>query len=717
MQAQSDWIRCPNNIAEDTELRTHFVQGFALISILLSVGAVLAAEPSSATKPAPEQPIDDSRLTVANYFDMESVSDPRISPDGERIVYVRTWADIKTDKRYSNLWIVDFDGQHHRPLTSGKVSDTSPRWSPSGDRLCYISGDETSSQLYVMWMDSGRTAKITNLQKAPATPEWSPDGLSIAFVMQVSGKKPDGVKMPEKPEGAAWADPPTVIDRLVYRFDARGYLPAGFKHIFVVPAEGGTERQMTSGDYDHGAPEWSRDGMSILFSAIRKPDAEWIVGDSEIYSVSLADRAIKAITTREGPDENPNVSPKGDRIAYTGFDEKHLSYAVTRLYTMNPDGTNARCLSTNYDNDTYVPRWQSDGKGVVFASGGKGLRHLYTASLNGEIKQVTSGEVQIMEYDLGAKDRVAAVIATAGRPADIYSFTLKKPGPRRLTFVNEDVLGHKQLGQLEEMWYESSFDHKKIQGWLLKPPGFDAKKKYPLILYIHGGPHAMYGISFEFEFQTLAAKDYLVFFCNPRGSTGYGQEFGNIIQYKYPGDDFFDLESGVDEVIKRGIVDDKNLFVTGGSGGGVLTCWVVGRTQRYRAAVSQYPVINWYSWAGTADIGYSAGSRWFEKWPWEDTEALMKRSPINFVGKVTTPVMLITGESDWRTPISETEQYYRALKIQKKEAVMVRMPGEAHGVRGRPSHFVAKMLFIREWFDKHKAGQDASAKEAKPAHE
>lgn len=683
-----------------------------LLISMVSMAAIYAAdEPETKI----DKPADDSRLTVADYFNWESVSSPQLSPDGERIVYVRTWTDIKTDKRYSNLWTVNFDGTDNHPITSGKTTDGSPRWSPSGDRIAYISGEDNGSQIYVIWPATGRIQRVTNLTKSPSNVTWSPDGMWIAFNMQVPGKKPDGPKMPAKPEGATWAESADVIDRLVYRFDQRGYLPFGYRHIFIVSADGGTERQMTFGDWDHDAPEWSQDGSEIYFSAIRKPDADWVVGDSEVYAVSIGDRSVRTVTGREGPDSSPAVAPRNGTIAYTGFDEQRLSYTVTRLYTMDASGANARCLTPDFDNDTRNVQWTNDGKELLFTVSAKGTTHLHRATLDGKIEQLTDGLFQVGSYDVGANGRIAAIISTPENDGDLYTFTLRRPEPKRLTSVNDDLLSYKKLGALEEIWYESSFDKRQIQGWLIKPPDFDPTKKYPLVLYIHGGPHAMYGIGMSFEFQALAAKDYLVLYTNPRGSTGYGQEFGNIIQYKYPGDDFFDLESGVDEILKRGFADADNLFVTGGSGGGVLTCWVVGRSDRYRAAVSQYPVVNWYSWAGTADIGYSAGWRWFEKWPWEDAEGVMKRSPINLVGNVKTPLMLITGENDWRTPISETEQYYQALKIQKKEAVMVRMPGEAHGVRARPSHYIAKMLFIQEWFDKHKTG--AEKKEETTEHE
>jgi dipeptidyl aminopeptidase/acylaminoacyl peptidase len=659
----------------------------------------------------------DKRLTAELYFQWEEASDPQISPDGSRIVYVRRWPDVMTDRRFSNIWTVSFSGSDNRPLTTGEYSDSSPRWSPDGRRLAFISNRDGDSQIYVRWMDTGQITRVTDIRSAPSNISWSPDGSRIAFTALVPSERPATPKMLAKPEGAKWADPPVVIDRLVYRADGRGYLPHGFNHIFVVPSEGGSPRQLTTGDYEHATgmfstnqqPCWTPDGKQILFSATRKPEWEWIVGDSEIYALSLSDGNIRALTTRQGPDSGPVVSPDGKWIAYTGFDEKRLSYTVNRLYVMGIDGSNPRLISETVDNDVRNPVWAPDGRSVYFTVGDRGSVNVYTASLDGKVRQITQGVHQIGNLSMSSNGFVATTLSSPTKPGDIVSFALENPAPRQLTFVNDDLLETRVPGKVEEIWYKSSFDGRNMQGWIVKPPDFDPKKKYPLILYIHGGPHSMYGVGFDFEFQVHAAAGYVVLYTNPRGSTGYGQEFGNLIQYNYPGDDYFDLVSGVDELLKKGYIDSNNLFVTGGSGGGVLTCWVIGRTNRFAAAVSQFPVINWYSFVGTADFGNSMGWRWFRKWPWEDTEDHMKRSPIALVGNVTTPTLLITGEADWRTPISETEQYFRALKLQKKEARMVRVPDEPHGIRNHPSHYIAKILFIQDWFEKHKRTEKTSS--------
>jgi len=636
------------------------------------------------------------RLTVDLFLDWESVSNPQISPDGTQIVYMRQMTDKINDKYESHIWIVNFDGSRHRQLIKG----SSPRWSTDGKRLVYISSVDNRPQIFVRWMDTGETTQITHLDQSPSNIAWSPDGEKIAFTMVVPLSPPSWVKMPSKPKGAKWAEPVMVVDRLNYRRDGRGNRPLGFSHIFTVPASGGTPRQLTNGDYDHGAPQWSPDGQTIIFSATRKPDAEYLPAGSEVYALSLKDGQIRALTDRDGADQNPKVSPDGRFIAYTGFDQKNYSYHVSNLYLMDFGGQNKRLISEKLDRTVRNFIWAPDSRGVYFEVGDRGSSNIHFIPVSGAIKQITEGTHMLRSLSLSSSNWAVATLSAPWEPGDLVAFSLDRPTLKKITGVNDDLLEGVKLGEVEEIWYKS-FDDKPIQGWIIKPPDFDPKKKYPLILYIHGGPHAMYSVAFNFEFQNHAANDYVVLYTNPRGSTGYGQEFGNAIWYSYPGDDYPDLMKGVDAVLKKGYIDEENLFVCGGSGGGVLTSWIVGHTDRFRAAVVMKPVTNWHSFVGTTD-----GSSWyrsFRKMPWEDPQEYLDRSSISYVGNVTTPTMVMTGELDLRTPMEQTEQYYRALKIQKKETVMVRIPGEFHGIgRRHPTHKIAQILYLRQWFEKYK---------------
>jgi acylaminoacyl-peptidase len=409
---------------------------------------------------------------------------------------------------------------------------------------------------------------------------------------------------------------------------------------------------------------------------------------------------VRALTSRKGPDGSPAVSPDGKRIAHVGFDERYQGYQITRLSVMNRDGSGARTVTAALDRDVGGPRWAPDGSGIYFLSDERGNTGLYFTTLEGAVKKL-AGDVNRGDFTFARNGGFAIGYTHPDVPGDIAAGSLASPAAKPLTAVNADLFASKQLPACEEIWYESSKDRRKIQGWLLKPPGFDPLKKYPLILEIHGGPFANYGDRFYIEKQLMAARGYVVLYTNPRGSTSYGEEFGNLIHHAYPGDDFFDLNSGVDAALAKGYIDPERLYVTGGSGGGVLTCWMIGRTTRFRAAVTVYPVINWYSFVLTSDIGNWTVKRWFPGFPWDHVEHYEKRSLLSVVKNVKTPTMIMTGEADYRTPMSDSEQYYQALKLLGVEAVLVRVPDEPHGIQVRPSHHISKMLHLLEWFDRH----------------
>jgi dipeptidyl aminopeptidase/acylaminoacyl peptidase len=640
------------------------------------------------------------KLTLELLLDWETVASPQISPDGSQVVYTRRWTDKVNDKFETDVWIMNSDGSKNRFLVKG----SSPEWSPDGKRIVYMApGQPNGNQIWVKWMDTAEETQLTRLERGASNLAWSPDGKRIAFSMNVPSKPAFTVRLPARPTGAKWIDPPRVIDRLDYRADGQGYRPDGFSHIFVISDTGGTPRQLTDGDYNNGAPQWTPDGKQIIFSGTRKPDAEYLRFGAEIYSLRVADGQIRPLTDRDGPDQSPTVSPDGRLIAYTGFDRTDDTYTVSKLYLMDIDGKNKKTLTEKFDRAPAGLHWAMDNSGIYFITEDRGSDNLYFASTSGSApRQVTQGVHQLSVSSVSRNGLAAGILTSPQEPGDVVVFNLKQPAPRKLTAVNDDLLEGRTLGAVEEIWYDS-VGGKKIQGWIVKPPDFDPSKKYPLILYIHGGPHTMYGVGFNFEFQNHAAEGYVVLYTNPRGSTGYGQEFGNAINNDYPGKDYDDLMNGVDAVIKKGYIDERNLFVCGGSGGGVLTAWIVGHTNRFTAAVSMKPVINWYSFVGTTD-----GSSWyynFKKLPWEDPSEHLRRSPITYVGNVTTPTMLIEGELDLRTPIEETEQFYRALKLRKIDTLMVRLPDEYHGFNAAPRHpsnRLQQILYLRGWFEKYR---------------
>lgn len=676
------------------------------ILVLASLTIAAAAQPGR------------SRLTVQDVFNLELATDPQISPDGKRIVYTRQFSDIMTDRRYSNLWIVNADGTQHRPLTTGDFNDSSPRWSPDGTQIIYLSNRDGSPQIYRRWMDTGQTAKLTSLTEAPNGISWSPDGKWISFTMLVPEAGRSIARMPSPPQGAKWADPAKVIDRLVYRFNGVGYLKPGYTHLFVVPSEGGTPRRISSGNYQHGGAPfnasqavWTPDSRSLIISFNRNDNFEIEARDTDVFEYSVSDGSIKKLTSRKGPDGAPEVSPDGRMIAYLGFEDRFQGYQVTQLHVMNRDGSGGRMISGNWDRDVSSITWAADGKGLYFLSDDQGNTGLYHIGLDGNVRKLLGNVGSSFSaysgggaFSISPTGAFAVTVKSARNPGDVATGLLSDPAKslRVLTAVNDDLFAGRKIGEVEEIWYNSKRDNRRIQGWIIKPPDFDPAKKYPLVLEIHGGPFANYGDRFDLEKQLMAASGYVVLYTNPRGSTSYGAEFGNLIHHAYPGDDFFDLDSGVDATIAKGYIDPDQVFVTGGSGGGVLTCWMIGRSTRYRAAVTVYPVINWYSFVLTSDIGNWTVNHWFPGFPWDNVEHYEKRSLLSVVRNVRTPTMVLTGEEDWRTPMSDSEQYYQALKLLGVESVLVRVPNEPHGIQVRPSHHMSKILHIIGWFDGHR---------------
>ena len=641
----------------------------------------------------------DGTLKLVTYLDWEWVANPQLSPDGSQIIYTRSWVDKINDRRDSEVYIMNADGSRKRRLTEG----SSPKWSPSGDRILFTRGsDDEGTQIFVRWMDAeGAETQVTHLENGPGNVEWSPDGTQIAFTMSVDSDHPWPISLPGRPDGARWTEAPKVVDRLYYRRDRRGYIDEGYTHLFVVPADGGTARQLTDDDWNHNGVTWTPDGAEILFTSLRVEDAEHEWRQSDIYSVNVASGAITRLTDRSGPDGSPVPSPDGSLIAYTGNDLTTDTYITRKIYVMNRDGSNSRMISEGFDRQASGMTWAEDGSGLYLNVSSEGTRNVFFASVDGGVTPVTEGNhmlsVSSIESGLAVGTR-----SDSHNPGDIVTFRLSDPGNvTRLTDVNDDVLTGVTLGEVEEVWYKSVEDY-DIQGWIIKPPDFDPSKKYPLILAIHGGPHGMYNVGFNFGWQNHAANGYVVLYTNPRGSSGYGSAFGNAIKNAYPGKDFDDLMAGVDLVVGRGYIDEQNMFVYGCSGGGVLTSWVVGHTNRFAAASANCPVTNWLSFVGTTD-----GASWyrnFEHFPWDDPSEHLRRSPLMYVGNVTTPTMLMTGEGDLRTPMPQTEEYYQALRVLKVPTAMIRFKNEWHGTSSRPSNFLRTHIYLREWFEKHRRG-------------
>ncbi len=645
-------------------------------------------------------------LELTDYLNWETVSNPQISPDGRQVVYVRNRVDKVKDTIKPELWIMDSDGKRNRFLLPG---GSNPRWSPSGNRLAYLAADDDEKpQIFVRWMDAeGATTQVTHHAKRPSTPVWSPDGSHIAFRAEVAMQAEFTIDMPAPPEGATWTQAPTVIERMHYRIDRVG-MKTGFRHLFVVDAGGGTPRQLTAGSWDVGrgffgvdlldVPRWTPDGEAILFSGATNDEASDHGRISDINRVDVATGDISKLSGIAGSWGSPLVSPNGRLVIYTGSKAKESSFAPVELRVMGLDGGDDRALLEDVPSFITGLTWARNGRGVYFTMDKEGSNNVHFVDLQGSLRQVTQGEQRI-QLTSANQDVGYGVSTSVHQPGDVVRINLRNGSINRQTDVNDDVLADVELGAVEEIWYDSS-DDTRVQGWIVTPPGFDPQKKYPLILHIHGGPNAMYGVNFNFRFQEFVANDYVLLYTNPRGSTGYDYEFLDAIDNAYPGRvDFDDLMAGVDAILERGYIDPERLYATGCSGGGALTAWLVTHTDRFRAAASLCPVTNWITMGGNADI-----TRWsmerFRTPFWEDPTLWIEHSPIFHVGKVTTPTLLMTGIEDLRTPLAQAEEFYQALKYRGVPTVLIPMHKEWHGTWSVPSNMLRTQLYVRKWFER-----------------
>jgi len=647
-----------------------------------------------------------------DVFELEWVSDPQISPDGRRVVYVRNGMDVMSDGKWSRLWLIDSDGSDNTPLTGRDTNESNPAWSPDGRRIAFTSEADAGTEVFVVWVETGKSARLTQLNRAPKSLSWSPDGTHIAFSMLVPEDPVVLVTAPDKPDDAEWSDEPRVTARLKYERDGSGYIEPGYEHFFVISALGGTPRQVTHGNFKHeGTPHWSRDGGSLIFSGNRNEDWEREFRNSEIYSVSIKNGEIVALTDRHGPDVEPVVSPDGRKIAYWSVEDKVQTYQVSKLHVMNSDGSGKRELLSDFDRSVSGLAWSKGSDGIYYQYDDLGDTKIGFTTLaeNSRVVATNLGGTTIGRpygggsFSVSDNGTIAYTQVTPYRPAELAIVEGRRADARVITSFNTDLLDWRTLGKVEELWYKSSVDGRDIQGWVVFPPGHDASKPYPLLVENHGGPISNYGPRFSPEVQLYAAAGYVVFYPNPRGSTSYGEEFGNLLYHDYPGDDYQDVMDGVDELIESGVTAEDRLYVTGGSAGGIMTAWIIGKNNRFRAAAVVKPVMNWVSKTLTADNYFQYANYRYPGQPWENIEAYMKFSPVSLVGNIETPTMVMVGTADLRTPISESKQLYGALKIRGIDTVLVEVPDAPHNISGRPSQLITKIDHILAWFAKYPA--------------
>ncbi|HSH39174.1 MAG TPA: S9 family peptidase [Chthoniobacterales bacterium] len=702
-------------------------------------------------------------ITEKDLFDFTWIGDPQISPDGSRVLFVRVNVNDKKDGYKTSIWSVSTAGNEEpRQLTRGE-RDSSPRWSPDGRSVVFVRGTEKDGkpepgQLCMLPMGGGDSFVFTDLPKGASNPEWSPDGKTIAFA---SSSNPEDLTKHEKkkrkeeeqkkagetaaaspsaakPDNKPKADEPEeresdiqVITQAVYRRDNEGFLdPKRPPHIWVVPVPASADaevqpKQLTSGRFEEENFFWAKDGSKIYFASLRVDEPYYQLPRTELYSVGATGGEPVKVNTFEMNTGTLSLSPDGKQIAFVGSTTEPVnSYTQPDLWVVDlTPNAKPRNLTAGLDFDLgrgltgdnappraggpSAPIWTADGRGILDVVGREGRNNVTRFDVTtGAATEITRGNQGVLRFRASADgSKIAYTLSTPTMINELFVADASGTQPRQITRINEALFSQLNLTEPEEIWYES-FDRKRVHTWVQKPPGFDPKKKYPLILNIHGGPHAAYGYIFSHEFQWMAAKGYVVLYPNPRGSTTYGQEFGNIIQHNYPGDDYKDLVGGVDELVRRGYIDTAKLGVTGGSGGGLLTNWTIGQTDRFAAAVSQRDIADWEAWWYTADFTLFQPT-WFKGAPFNEPEDFRKRSPITHINNVKTPLMLILGEADYRTPPSSGgDQMFRALKYRKIPTVMVRFPGESHELSrsGKPWHRIERLQHIVGWFDKWLTG-------------
>ncbi len=708
--------------------------------LLLGCCSLLAAGAASA---------DDKRpISAFDLFKFHWIGDPQLSADGGDVAYVEITVDEKRADYETAIWAVRTTGGAPRRLTAG-THDSSPRWSPDGKILAFLrvtekDGKPQPPQIYLMPMQGGEPVQLSHQPQGAFQAEWSGDGNTIAFISGANeqdmaiaaceaGKDSDKAKCKPLRETDV-----RVVTRAQYRLNNVGYLDFSRPlHIWTISATPNAQpapvaRQLTKGEFSEGNFAWSRDGSQIYYASNRDLEPYYQLPKSTIYAIPREGGEASEVSRFEGMVSGLTLSPQGNRLAFLGMPNTPVqSHRKTDLWLLDlATKAPARSLTADYDweigggiiGDMEPPRagggsrpaWSADGNSITVVVAKQGRANLDSIDVaTRAITPVTNGNQAVGSYASNGTQVVAA-ISDPVHFSDLFMVAAGSP-PKRLTTSNDALFASLKLTPPEEIWY-SSFDGKKINALVQLPPDFDAKKKYPLILNIHGGPHAAYGYLFFHEMQWMAAKGYVVLYPNPRGSTSYGEAFANVIQYHYPGDDYRDLMAGVDELIRRGYIDTQHIGVTGGSGGGLLTNWVIGHTNRFAAAVSQRDIADWAAWWYTDDF-LLFQPNWFRKPPFEDPAAYREHSPITYINNVKTPTMFILGDSDSRTP-PETggDQMFRALKYRKIPSVEVRFPGESHELSrsGKPWHRVERLQHIVNWFDVYLQGKKTNEYDLAP---
>lgn len=656
-------------------------------------------------------------ITAEDLYEMEVVSDPQISPDGRHILFVVHRVERKTEKKYSNIWLVPAGAGPARQFTYGNQSDRSPRWSPDGQEIAFLSnrGDERQSQIYIIPFSGGEARPVTGLKGAIASFGWSPDGKQ--FVCQFRKKDKEDVEREGDEQKKKLGVVARHIDRVFFREDGSGYLPKEGWHLWLVDSRTGKAKQLTDGQYEEGQPVWSPDGQQILFVSNRTDDPDFNLDADEIYTIPAGGGDIKHIATdHDGQKHSPVYSPDGQWIAYLGRRFKGNWLQNTCLYLVPAGGGAAQNLTTAHD--IYVGNmtntdsgslnmspltWSPDSQKIYFQVSQHGSQPVMAIDPAGQLETIISGPGVVGNFTLDRSGRNMAYLqAQFTDPSQIYSLNLGNGKSKCLTKINRKLLDELDLGHIEEVHFKSQ-DGTDLHGWILTPAGFDPSQKYPSIMEIHGGPQTQYGHTFMHEFFYLAAQGYVVYFSNPRGSQGYGEGHCTAIYNNWGTVDYEDVMAWADYMEQQPYIDRERMGVTGGSYGGYMTTMIIGRSQRFKAAVTQRQVSNFISMWGTSDFNWGWTLAMGNETPWENLENYWRQSPISHIGNAKTPTLVIHSEKDYRCLHEQGEQTYVALKKLGVPAELVLFPDESHGLSrgGRTDRRIARLKHILRWFDKY----------------
>lgn len=651
-------------------------------------------------------------LTPADNFAFRNAAEVRLAPDGGAIVHALTTRVMETDRRRTVL-MLSRDRLNWLEI-AGSEGAAHPRWAPDSRRVAFLRHHGGRHAVVVYDIDTGTSLVLVDGAAPLRELAWSPDGRLLAFKQRVDAALPDWLGLNPAPEGARWAEPITLTERLIYRQDGIGDLPEGSFQIFLAASDASSApRALTSGSWWHGQPHFvagslgfSADGAEVLITGTQRPDWDRDAANLDIHAIRVIDGAVRRMTDQPGPTARPAPSPDGRWLAYTAVQDRGLSHQLRRLYVMPFAGGEARLLAPTLDHSIDDIAWSADSTALIASYDVPGRRVLARFGLDGSHAMLAEdvGPASIeMPYSGGgfstAQDgSVGYVRAAIDVPGEV-AVIAPDGTSQTLTALNAGLA--QQVGGFlpGEMMWTAGVEGRQVQSWLVKPRGAGP---HPLVLLIHGGPFAQFGERFSIKVQSLAAAGYAVLFSNPTGSTGYGEDFANALHDRFPGPDHDDLMLVVDAVAARPDIDADNLFITGTSGGGVLTCWAVTHTHRFRAAVAIKPVTDWQSWVLTADMGSTGGLVWMgHDKPWENVAKYRARSPLAYAQYARTPTLMVAGEADSRTPPAEAIQMYTALKLAGVETALLRMPGVSHGTGVmRPSYFAAEISATIGWFER-----------------